>query len=115
MDDANYPWLVLVPRLPGVEEIIDLDPDGRATLMGEIALAGAALRAVTACHKLNVGALGNIVPQLHVHVVARFRHDAAWPRPVWGQVPPRRYEPDAAEALLAKLQPALAEAFARLG
>ncbi len=90
MKDANYPWLILVPRRHGLVEIIDLNEADRAQLMDEIALASAALKEVTACDKLNIAMLGNIVPQLHVHVVARRKDDAAWPAPVWGK-PPRAY------------------------
>jgi diadenosine tetraphosphate (Ap4A) HIT family hydrolase len=84
MNDARFPWLILVPRKDGAEELVDLDPQERAALIEEIAEVSAALRAATACDKLNLGALGNIVRQLHVHVVARFAGDAAWPGPVWG-------------------------------
>ena len=100
MHDANYPWLVLVPRRAGASEIVDLDPGDRAQLMTEIADAGRVLKSVTRCDKLNVAAIGNVVPQLHVHIVARRRDDAAWPRPVWGAAPPRAYEPDALAALI---------------
>lgn len=91
MRDASYPWLVLVPRRAQASEILDLSPPERATLIEEIARAGAALKSVSGCDKLNVAALGNVVPQLHVHVIARFRADPAWPRPVWGALPARRY------------------------
>jgi diadenosine tetraphosphate (Ap4A) HIT family hydrolase len=107
MNDANYPWLILVPRLPRLVELIDLDADGRVALMGEIAQASRALKAVTACDKLNVAALGNTVRQLHVHVVARFAGDAAGPRPVWGAVPPRPYDPAALARLAGALRTAL--------
>jgi diadenosine tetraphosphate (Ap4A) HIT family hydrolase len=92
MNDANFPWLILVPRKPDVTEVLDLAEIEQARLMGEITRAAALLRAVTKCHKLNIAALGNVVPQLHVHVIARFRHDAAWPKPVWGIGPTRPYE-----------------------
>ena len=91
MNDASYPWLIMVPRRAGVSEIIDLDEPDRARLMDEIALAARALKEVTACDKLNVAALGNMVAQLHVHVIARRKDDAAWPKPVWGAVPARPY------------------------
>ena len=93
MNDANYPWLILVPRQPGAVEIIDLDSDRQSQLMSEAALLARVLKDVTACDKLNIAAIGNVVPQLHVHVVARRRGDAAWPKPVWGAVPARDYEP----------------------
>jgi diadenosine tetraphosphate (Ap4A) HIT family hydrolase len=92
INDATYPWVLLVPRRPDIAEVIDLNEVEQAQLMTEIARVARALRAVTACHKLNIAALGNAVPQLHVHVIARFRSDAAWPKPVWGAAPPRTYE-----------------------
>ena len=91
--DAHYPWLVLVPRRPETVEIIDLDEATQSQLMTEIASVSRALRGITRCDKLNVAALGNAVPQLHVHIIARRRTDAAWPRPVWGVMPPRPYDP----------------------
>ena len=94
INDANYPWLLLVPRRPDLTEVIDLDEVAQAQLMTEVTRVARALREVTTCHKLNIAALGNAVPQLHVHVIARFRHDPAWPKPVWGVVPPRAYEPE---------------------
>ena len=84
MDDARYPWLILVPRRAGVTEIADLTESEQAQLWREANQAAAALRAVAPCDKLNLGALGNIVRQLHLHVVARTEGDAAWPGPVWG-------------------------------
>jgi diadenosine tetraphosphate (Ap4A) HIT family hydrolase len=99
MRDANYPWLVLVPRRAGLVELADLADADRATLMKEIIVAGEALRATVPCDKLNVGALGNIVRQLHVHVVARRIGDAAWPRPVWSAAPAKPYAAGEAEAL----------------
>ena len=86
--DANYPWLLLVPRRPGIVEIIDLEEVEQAQLMVEIARVSRVLKAVTQCDKLNVAALGNAVPQLHVHVIARRKTDKAWPKPVWGAAPP---------------------------
>ena len=90
-NDANYPWLILVPRRPNLVEVIDLCESEQAQLMSEITRAARALRDVTACHKLNIAALGNAVPQLHVHIIARFGHDPAWPNPVWNVVPRRAY------------------------
>jgi diadenosine tetraphosphate (Ap4A) HIT family hydrolase len=104
INDSNYPWLLLVPRRPDVVEVIDLDEVAQAHLMTEIARVSRALREVTQCHKLNVAALGNAVPQLHVHVIARFRNDAAWPKPVWGAAPPRVYERDALHSLVTPLR-----------
>ena len=81
--DARFPWLILVPQRPDIAEIVDLGDMDRAILFDEIVLVSRALRAATDCHKLNVAALGNAVRQLHVHVIARFTEDAAWPKPVW--------------------------------
>ena len=90
-NDANYPWAIVVPRRQTLVELIDLDEAAQAQLMTEVTRVARALRDITACHKLNIAALGNIVPQLHVHVIARFRHDPAWPNPVWNAVPRRAY------------------------
>jgi diadenosine tetraphosphate (Ap4A) HIT family hydrolase len=87
INDANYPWLLLVPRRPDLVELIDLDEVARAQLMTEIAIVARALKEVTQCDKLNIAALGNAVPQLHVHLIARRKGDAAWPKPVWGVAP----------------------------
>jgi diadenosine tetraphosphate (Ap4A) HIT family hydrolase len=102
--DAHYPWLLLVPRRHQASEIMDLDAAEQAQLMGEIAGAGRILKAITACDKLNVAAIGNVVPQLHVHIVARRRSDAAWPRPVWGAAPAQAYEPAALEQFIARIR-----------
>ncbi|MCR6495830.1 HIT family protein [Thermomonas sp. S9] len=85
---------ILVPRVPEAVEIIDLDPAQRTRLSAEIDLAARALKALFKPDKLNVAALGNQVPQLHVHVIARFRDDIAWPRPVWGAANARPYAPE---------------------
>jgi len=91
MNDANYPWLVLVPRRPDLVELLDLSGVEQTTLIGEIAQTSWALKRSTNCDKLNVAALGNTVRQLHVHVIARNPDDAAGPRPVWGVAPARAY------------------------
>jgi diadenosine tetraphosphate (Ap4A) HIT family hydrolase len=103
-NDANYPWLILVPRLPGLVELIDLEENAQVQLLGEIAAAARALKTITACDKLNIAALGNQVPQLHVHVIARRRTDAAWPKPVWGVQPPLAYKEGLQAALLNSLR-----------
>jgi diadenosine tetraphosphate (Ap4A) HIT family hydrolase len=95
MDDSNYPWLVLVPRAVDARELIDLDGAQRRQLGEEIDMASRLLRDAFNPFKLNVAALGNLVPQLHVHVIARFEHDPAWPAPVWGRVAARPYTPEA--------------------
>lgn len=88
-DDARFPWIVLIPRVAGVEDIGELAAADRARLLDEVLLAGAAVRAMgealgRPAPKLNIGQLGNLTPQLHVHVVGRRPDDAAWPGPVWG-------------------------------
>jgi len=103
MRDANYPWLLLVPRRAGIFEIVDLAPSDRLQLMEEIAMTSATLRAAVPCDKLNVAALGNVVRQLHVHIIARRKDDPAWPNPIWGAAPARTYATGAAEALAAEL------------
>lgn len=97
MRDSRYAWLVLVPRRSGMVEVADLPPDERAALWREVDAAGDALRTVAPCDKLNIGALGNIVRQLHVHVVARVEGDAAWPGPVWGHGASEAYADGEAE------------------
>ena len=82
--DYRFPWLILVPEREFVREIYELSPADRVELVEEIAQASEVLRQLFQPDKLNVGALGNVVPQLHVHVVARFATDPAWPGPVWG-------------------------------
>jgi diadenosine tetraphosphate (Ap4A) HIT family hydrolase len=106
-NDANYPWLILVPREPGLVELIDLQENEQVQLLGEIAAAARALKSITECEKLNIAALGNQVPQLHVHVIARRHIDAAWPKPVWGATPPSAYSPTVRDGLIGALRRAL--------
>ena len=107
MDDANHPWLVLVPRVAGMVEIIDLAPAQRTQLASEIDAACRALKALFAPDKLNIAALGNAVPQLHVHVIARFTTDDAWPNPVWGRGERVTYAQAQREARIEALRAAL--------
>jgi len=106
-NDANYPWLILVPRLPALVELIDLEENAQIQLLGEVAAAARSLKSITECDKLNIAALGNQVSQLHVHVIARRRSDAAWPRPVWGVAAPASYEPKLHDHLIGALRRAL--------
>ena len=92
IQDANYPWLLLVPRRREVVEILDLDEVEQAQLMTETTRVARALRETTQCDKLNIAALGNIVPQLHVHVIARRSGDAGWPKPIWGAAAPLAHD-----------------------
>ncbi|HEY8566027.1 MAG TPA: HIT domain-containing protein [Beijerinckiaceae bacterium] len=100
MDDARFPWLILVPRLPDIAEITDLSEADAARLMSEIRLATGVMLDLAKPDKVNVGALGNVVSQLHVHVVGRFRSDPAWPGPVWGFGTRQPYPPHAAAQLV---------------
>ncbi|RZJ16489.1 MAG: HIT domain-containing protein [Brevundimonas sp.] len=98
-DDARFPWLILIPRRPGAVELEDLSVADRAALMEEVVRADALVRALGAASdrpvdKLNVGAIGNVTAQLHVHVVGRRRDDALWPDPVWGRGPAQAYTRD---------------------
>lgn len=107
MDDARYPWLILVPRVAGARDLIDLDEPARVHLQQEVDVAAIALRDVFAPDKLNVASLGNVVEQLHVHVIARFRDDDAWPAPVWGAHPRLPRSDAERDALIQRLRPAL--------
>ena len=104
INDANYPWLLLVPRREGAVEIIDLDEVEQAQLMTETSRVARALKEITKCDKLNIAALGNVVPQLHVHVIARRTSDAAWPRPVWGVVPPLAHDAEEVQNFIGALR-----------
>ena len=100
LNDARFPWLVLVPRRTGASEITDLSDADAATLMQEVRIATRVLLELSKPDKINVGALGNVVSQLHVHVVGRFRSDPAWPGPVWGFGTRTPYPDHAASALV---------------
>lgn len=108
MEDARYTWLILVPRIRDAVDIVDLPDGAQQQLTAEIARASRALREVASPHKLNVGALGNVVRQLHVHVLARFEGDAAWPGPVWGHGQAEPYNDEARSARLQALRAACA-------
>jgi diadenosine tetraphosphate (Ap4A) HIT family hydrolase len=110
MDDRRYPWLLLLPRKPGLEEWTELSDDDLAVLAVEIKRASVALGAVATFDKLNVGALGNIVRQMHVHIIGRSVGDAAWPGPVWGQGTREPYSPEARDALVGRLRALPSEA-----
>jgi len=102
--DANYPWLLLVPRRHEAVEIIDLDEVEQAQLVAEISRVARALKEITKCEKLNIAALGNMVPQLHVHVIARRSSDAAWPRPVCGWLPPLAHDAEEIQNFISALR-----------
>ena len=107
--DATYPWLVLSPRREGLRDLHDLsEADGIAAL-AEIRRCSQALVDLFGPDKMNVAALGNQVPQLHIHIIARFATDPAWPGPVWGKVPPASYDEAARDALIGRLRKALGQ------
>jgi len=107
MLDANYPWFVLVPETAGVREIYELPVMDQQQLMCESSTLGSALMKGFRGDKLNIAALGNIVPQLHVHHIVRYQNDPAWPGPVWGKVPVRPYDTDLQDTILAVLKQSL--------
>lgn len=85
MNDERFPWVILVPQKIGMREMTDLLPGEQALLMEEISKVSRAMKSLFSAEKMNIAALGNVVPQLHVHVIARHSKDDAWPNPVWGQ------------------------------
>ena len=106
-DDSTWPWVILVPKVPGAEEIHHLSVDDRGRLMQEIAMCSAAIEKAYDVDKINVGAIGCVCRQLHVHVLGRKVGDVVWPRPVWGATNPVKYEAAAAEAAKRKIMKTL--------
>jgi diadenosine tetraphosphate (Ap4A) HIT family hydrolase len=107
MNDSQYPWFILVPRREEVREIYELDPADQLQLFRESVLLSRALMQAFKGDKLNVAALGNVVPQLHMHHIVRYTHDAAWPAPVWGAHAAKPYTQSEALAQIERLLPAL--------
>lgn len=85
MNDSNYPWLILVPRKEHISELFELSVEEQNTLMSEISMVSKIMKKEFVPDKINVATLGNIVKQLHVHIIVRFKHDPVWPDPVWGK------------------------------
>ncbi len=108
MNDVTYPWLILVPQRSDLRELHDLTADDLALVTGEIVRASQAMERLFQPVKMNVAALGNQVPQLHIHIIARFENDAAWPKPVWGVVPAEPYGDDELTARIEALRSAFA-------
>ncbi len=106
MNDSRYPWLIIVPRKPNLTEIVELDDEARALLWREVDYCSSVMQKLYPGAKLNIGALGNIVRQLHIHVIARHEGDAAWPGPVWGVGAAVPYKDEQKTQLLAKLKEA---------
>ena len=109
MNDSTYPWLILVPQREGMREIFELAPADQHRLLGESCHLAATLATLLRPDKLNIAALGNVVPQLHLHHVARFRSDPAWPAPVWGKFPAVPYRRAEVEAFRERLIPLLTD------
>ncbi|MBF0136105.1 MAG: HIT domain-containing protein [Magnetococcales bacterium] len=107
MNDARYPWLVLVPERPGLRDFDEVAGDDVPLLHADISLVCSTLRHLFHPDKLNVASLGNMVPQLHIHVIARFQTDAAWPHPVWGVYPPLPYSEELLEKRLISIKSAI--------
>ena len=112
MRDANYPWCILVPDREGITEIYQLSEADQQQLLRESSQLSRAIEAAFNPDKLNIAALGNVVPQLHIHHIARYRTDAAWPAPVWGRVAVKLYSDDELAAVVRSLLLALGEGFA---
>ena len=104
MDDSSFPWLILVPEREDIRELYELDEKDRAVLIEEITLASRIIEHFYKPDKINIGALGNLVPQLHIHVIGRFESDRAWPGPVWGAGQTRPYGDDEREATRGRLE-----------
>jgi len=108
MQDANYPWFILVPDRDGIREIHHLHEQDQQQLLRESMCLSRALEQAFAPDKLNIAALGNVVPQLHVHHIVRYQSDPAWPAPVWGYQPTEPYQADALATVVGKITSALA-------
>ena len=103
MNDARFPWLILVPQVSDMRDLHNLPKDHYQVVTREIAHVSQILQTLTQAHKMNVGALGNMVPQLHIHIIARQTDDAAWPAPVWGVGEAQPYRQDAAARLIQQI------------
>jgi diadenosine tetraphosphate (Ap4A) HIT family hydrolase len=110
-NDSNYPWFILVPRRQDISEVFQLDATDQLQLWHETSTLSQLLSASFNADKLNVAALGNVVSQLHMHVIVRFRDDAAWPAPVWGKHPARPYTPEQLSAVRERLRTLLTDDF----
>ncbi len=109
MNDAKYPWVLLVPEREGVTEIHQLSAEDRAQLMEESAFLAEKLATLFRADKMNIAAIGNMVPQLHVHHIVRYKTDPAWPAPVWGKLPMKPYAGKEIQQMIEKIRDALKE------
>lgn len=115
MNDSNYPWFILVPQRAGVQEIYQLAGADQQQLLRESSHLARVLAEAFSADKMNIAALGNVVPQLHVHHIVRYRSDAAWPAPVWGRVPPEPYTAAGVALVLERLRGVVQEGFVFTG
>ncbi len=115
MNESRYPWCILVPRRASVTEIYRLDASDRRQLLDESCLLAETMQRLFQPDKLNIAAIGNLVPQLHLHHVARYQTDAAWPAPVWGKFTPETYSKEALQQRLTELRLALSDHGLSLG
>lgn len=107
MNDSHWPWILLVPRIKGVREIYQLTQEHQQLLLAESSILGEGMMELFGGDKLNVAALGNMVPQLHVHHIVRYEGDPAWPGPVWGKLPPSPYSETALAEVVGRLEAVL--------
>ncbi|WP_286262403.1 HIT domain-containing protein [Thalassotalea atypica] len=112
-NDSNYPWFILVPKVHGVSEVFQLEWNEQQQLLNESSMIAEMLMQTFNGDKLNVAALGNVVPQLHIHHVVRFENDAAWPKPIWGVVPTKQYSNAQLEEIKLKVLPQLEAVLAK--
>jgi diadenosine tetraphosphate (Ap4A) HIT family hydrolase len=111
MNDSQFPWFVLVPRREDVSEIFQLRSADQQQLLAEVSSLAEKLKDAFQADKMNVAALGNVVKQLHVHVIARYQSDAAWPSPIWGRQPPAPYEEAQVDQIVDRLKRVLTDDF----
>ena len=111
LNDANYPWFILVPEREDIREIYQLSADDQLQLLRESSQLAQQLADRFKADKMNIAALGNVVPQLHLHHIVRYRHDPAWPAPIWGKVPPQPYDAAAVATLKQTLVDILGSTF----
>ena len=114
MNDKNYPWFILVPRINDIQELFQLSDNAQQQLISESSDFSRTIHRLFTADKLNIAALGNVVPQLHIHHIVRFRDDPAWPAPVWGSVPTVPYKENEKRQLINQLKPHLVENFSWL-
>ena len=111
MNDANYPWFILVPDRDNITEMFQLEQADQRQLITESSLLSKTISEQFNADKINIAALGNMVPQLHIHHIVRYRNDAAWPAPVWGRHPAMPYSDSAVEIVVGKLRQGLVQDF----